>query len=213
MKIGVLGTGVAGQAIAGKLQSLGHDVMMGGRSADNEKAVAFKVRAGGRAGAFSDAAAHGDVLFNCTRGDATIDVLHQAGEANLGEKVLIDVANPLDFSKGFPPTLTIANTDSLAEMIQREFPAVKVVKTLNTVTASIMIEPKKLPGAHSVFLSGNDAAAKGRARDFLVAFGWTSIIDLGDITSARGPEQLLPLWIQLYRALGTAEFNVAVIKV
>jgi predicted dinucleotide-binding enzyme len=207
-----MGTGVAGQAIAGKLQSLGHDVMMGARSSDNEKAVAFKVRTGGRAGAFSDAAIHGEVLFNCTRGDASIEVLRQAGAQNLGEKVLIDIANPLDFSKGYPPTLTVSNTDSLAEMIQREFPALKVVKTLNTVTASIMIEPRKLPGAHSVFLSGNDAAAKGRARDFLVAFGWTSIIDLGDITTARGPEQLLPLWVRLYGALGTGEFNIAVVK-
>jgi predicted dinucleotide-binding enzyme len=213
MKIAVLGTGVAGQTIAGKLQSLGHDVMMGARSSDNEKAVAFKVRTGGRAGAFADAAAHGELIFNCTRGDATMAVLHQAGEANLADKVLIDVSNPLDFSKGFPPTLTVSNTDSLAEMIQREFPSARVVKTLNTVTASVMIEPRKLPGAHTMFVSGNDAAAKGRARDFLTAFGWTSIIDLGDITGARAQEQYLPLWIRLYGTLGNAEFNIAVVKV
>jgi len=211
MKIGVLGTGVVGQAIGGKLVSLGHDVMMGARSADNEKVLAFATRTGGKAGSFGDAIRHGELLFNCTRGDGAIPALGQ-GRGHLAGKTVMDTSNPLDFSAGFPPSLSVSNTDSLAEMIQREFPAAHIVKTLNTVTAAIMVDPSKIPGAHSVFVSGNDAGAKGQAMDLLRSFGWQSIIDLGDITSARGPEQFLPLWVRLLTTLGTAEFNIAVVK-
>ncbi len=211
MKIGVLGTGVVGQTIAGKLVAMGHDVMMGARFPDNEKVVAFAARTGGKAGSFADAARHGDLLINCTRGDGSIAALRQ-GAPDLDGKTIIDVSNPLDFSKGFPPSLSVSNTDSLAEMIQREFPLAHVVKSLNTVTASIMIDPARIPGPHSIFVSGNDPTAKGQAMDLLRSFGWQSIIDLGDITTARGAEQFLPLWVRLLGALGTAEFNVAVVK-
>ena len=211
MKIGVLGTGVVGQSIAGKLVSLGHDVMMGARAPDNEKVLAFAARTGGKAGSFGDAVRHGELIVNCTRGDGSIPALRQ-GADYLDGKTVLDVSNPLDFSKGFPPTLSVSNTDSLAEMIQREFPRAHVVKTLNTVTASIMIDPAKVPGRHTVFVSGNDAAAKGQATDLLRSFGWQSIIDLGDISTARGTEQFLPLWVRLLGALGTSEFNIAVIK-
>lgn len=211
MKIGVLGTGVVGQTIAGKLVSLGHDVMMGARSADNEKVLAFAARTGGRAGSFGDAIRHGELVVNGTRGDGSVAALRQ-GAADLAGKTLIDISNPLDFSHGFPPTLSVSNTDSLGETIQREFPAARVVKTLNTVTAAVMVEPGRVPGQHTVFVSGNDAAAKGQAMDLLRSFGWTSIIDLGDITTARGPEQFLPLWVRLMGALGTAEFNIAVLR-
>jgi hypothetical protein len=212
MKIGVLGTGMVGQAIASKLQSLGHDVMMGARKSDNEKAIAFKVRTGGRAGDFAAAARHGEAIFNCTRGDASIAVLRSAGAANLRGKIVVDISNPLDLSKGLPPVLAISNTDSLGEAIQREFPESRVVKTLNTVTAALMVEPRKLSGAHAVFVSGNDLAAKAAVTEFLHAFGWTTIIDLGDITSARGPEQYLPLWLRLMHNLDTAEFNIAIVR-
>lgn len=211
MKIGVLGTGVVGQTIAGKLVSLGHDVMMGARSADNEKVLAFAARTGGRAGSFGDAIRHGELVVNGTRGDGSVAALRQ-GAADLAGKTLIDISNPLDFSHGFPPTLSVSNTNSLGETIQREFPAARVVKTLNTVTAAVMVEPGRVPGQHTVFVSGNDAAAKGQAMDLLRSFGWTSIIDLGDITTARGPEQFLPLWVRLMGALGTAEFNIAVLR-
>lgn len=211
MRIGVLGTGEVGQALGGKLVELGHDVMMGARSGDNEKVLAFAARTGGRAGSFADAAAHGEMIVHCSRGASALDVLRAAGPGNLSGKILVDVSLPLDFSAGFPPSLFVSNTDSLGEMIQREFPAARVVKTLNTVNNRIMIEPGLLAGRHTMFVSGNDPAAKGRVMDLLRSFGWQSILDLGDITTARGTEQFLPLWIRLYAALGTPEFNVEVV--
>jgi predicted dinucleotide-binding enzyme len=211
MQIGVLGTGSAGQTVASKLVAMGHDVMMGARAADNEKVLGFARRTGGRAGTFADAAAHGEMVLNCTRGDTSLAMLSGLSR-ELDGKVLVDAANPLDFSKGFPPTLSVSNTDSLAEQIQRALPGVFVVKSLNTVNAAVMIEPSRVPGPHTVFVSGNDAAAKGRVSDLLRSLGWTSIIDLGDITSARAAEQLLPLWVRLFTALGTADFNIAVMK-
>jgi hypothetical protein len=211
MKIGVLGTGAAGQTVAAKLVAMGHDVMMGARAADNEKVVGFATRTGGRAGTFADAAAHGEMVLNCTRGDTSLATLSGLAVA-LDGKVLIDVANPLDFSQGFPPHLTVSNTDSLAEQIQRALPGTFVVKSLNTVNAALMIEPSRVPGHHTVFVSGNDQHAKGKVMDLLRSLGWQSIIDLGDITSARAAEQLLPLWVRLYAAFGTGDFNIAVMK-
>lgn len=211
MKFGVLGTGAAGQTVAGKLVAMGHDVMMGARAADNEKVVAFATRTGGRAGTFAEAAAHGDMVLNCTRGDTSLATLSGLG-VQLRGKVLIDIANPLDFSQGFPPHLTVSNTDSLAEQIQRALPDTFVVKSLNTVNAAVMIDPRRVPGRHSVFVSGNDKRAKGQVMDLLRGLGWQSIIDLGDITSARAAEQILPLWTRLYSVLGTGDFNIAVMK-
>jgi len=211
MKIGVLGTGAAGQTVAAKFVALGHDVMMGARAADNDKVLGFASRTGGKAGTFADAAAHGDMVFNCTRGDTSLAALSGLSQ-QLEGKILVDVANPLDFSSGFPPHLTVSNTDSLAEQIQRALPKTFVVKSLNTVNAAVMIEPARVPGRHTVFVSGNDQHSKGKVQDFLRSLGWQSIIDLGDITSARAAEQLLPLWVRLYGVLGTADFNIAVMK-
>ena len=212
MKIGVLGTGMVGQTLGAKLVAMGHDVMMGGRSPDNEKVQAFVAKTGGRPGTFADAAAFGDLVIHCTRGDTAIEVLRQAGAGNLKGKVLIDISNPLDFSKGFPPSLSISNTDSLGELIQRTLPDTHVVKTLNTVTAAVMVNPAMIHGNHTVFVSGNDKPAKGKVMDLLRAFGWQAIIDLGDITSARATEQMLPLWTRLYSVLGTGEFNFAILR-
>lgn len=212
MKIGVLGTGAAGQTVGAKLVTMGHDVMMGAREAANPKAVGFAERSGGRAGSFAEAAAHGDIVFNCTRGDTSVAML-SAIATQLKGKILLDVANPLDFSAGFPPHLSVVNTDSLAEQIQRALPDTFVVKSLNTVNAAVMIEPQRVPGHHTVFVSGNDAHAKGRVMDLLRSLGWQSIIDLGDITTARAAEQLLPLWVRLFTALGNNPiFNIAVMK-
>jgi predicted dinucleotide-binding enzyme len=211
MKIGVLGTGEAGQRYGGKLVQLDHDVMMGARSAENEKVLGFASRTGGKAGKFADAAIHGDIVFNCLRGDVSIDVLTAVSGALEG-KILVDMSNPLDFSRGAPPTLAISNTDSLGEVIQRGLPATRVVKTLNTVNSAVGIDPAKLPGQHAVFVSGNDRPAKGKVMDILRSFGWRDIIDLGDITSARGQEQFLPLWLRLLSALGTGEFNISVVR-
>ena len=217
MKIAVLGTGMVGQAIANKLVALGHDVKMGARSATNEKAAAWQSQiASERAsvGTFAEAAAFGELAFNCTSGAASLDALGAAGAANLRGKVLVDIANPLDFSKGMPPTLSILNEDSLGERIQRAFPEVRVVKTLNTVNAELMVNPGRLGGgAHTMFLAGNDAAAKAQVRGMLVeGFGWRDILDLGDITMSRGTEMYLPLWVRMYGALGTPHFNVQVVR-
>lgn len=215
MKIGVFGTGMVGSAIAGKLVELGHDVMMGSRTADNEKAVSWAKAAGERAsnGTYADAAQHGEVLFNCTSGMASLDALEAAGAGNLKGKILVDIANPLDFSKGMPPMLGIVNDDSLGERIQRAFPDAKVVKTLNTVNCNVMVDPSRVPGEHDMFVSGNDAEAKARVTQILTEwFGWKNVIDLGDIGTARGTESYLPLWLRLWGALGSADFNIHVTK-
>lgn len=216
MKIAVLGTGMVGDAIATKLAQLGHEVRMGAREAKNEKAAAWAAKAGARAshGTFADAAAFGELVFHCTAGVTALDALRAAGEDNLAGKVLVDVSNPLDFSKGMPPSLFVAITDSLGEQIQRAFPRTKVVKTLNTVNCQLMVDPGKLAGGdHDLFLSGNDAEAKGKVRTLLVeGFGWKRVVDLGDITTARGTEAYLPLWLRMWGALGTADFNVKIVR-
>jgi hypothetical protein len=213
MRIGVLGTGTVGQTIATKLVQLGHEVTMGSRSAGNEKAAEWARAAGDSAaeGSFADAAAHGELVFNCTAGTASLEALRAAGAAELTGKVVVDVANPLDFSKGMPPTLSVSNDDSLAEQIQREFPDARVVKALNTVNAAVMVDP--VPGTH-VFVCGDDAAAKGEVVELLGSFGWErgSVVDLGGIDAARGAEMYLPIWLRIMGALGTPDFNIAIVR-
>ena len=215
MNIGVLGTGMVGNAIATKLVQLGHAVKMGARSATNEKAAAW-VQASGTGASqsiFADAAAFGEIVFNCTSGSAALEVLTQAGVDNLNGKVLIDIANPLDFSHGMPPSLTVCNTDSLGEQIQRAFPEVRVVKSLNTVNSNLMVNAGALPGEHIMFVSGNDADAKAQVTSILKDwFGWQAVIDLGDITTARATEMMLPIWISLMMKLGTPMFNFAIVR-
>jgi predicted dinucleotide-binding enzyme len=215
MKIGILGTGMVGETLGKKLAQLGHEVRMGSRDAKNPKAAEF-VKAGGAKcsqGTFADAAKFGEVIFNCTAGTASLEALKAAGAENLGGKVLVDVSNPLDFSKGFPPSLSVTNTDSLGEQIQRAFPSAKVVKTLNTVNAGVMVEPKKLAnGAHDLFVCGNDAGAKETVTGILRSFGWERIVDLGDITGARAAEAYLLLWVRLMGGLKTAQFNLQIVR-
>lgn len=215
MKIGILGTGMVGAAIATKLIQLGHDVKMGSRTANNDKAVAWVKQNGERAaqGTFAEAASFGEVLFNCTSGKASLEALRMAGAENLKGKVLIDIANPLDFSRGVPPSLLVCNTDSLGEQIQRAFPETKVVKSLNTMNANLMVNPGMLSEEHAVFVSGNDAEAKAAVTLILKDwFGWHSVIDLGDITTARGTEMVLPLWVSLMGKLGTPLFNFKIVQ-
>jgi predicted dinucleotide-binding enzyme len=214
MKFGVLGSGVVGQTIARKLAALGHEVKMGAREAANPKAASF-VKAAGRGasqGTFADAAAFGEIVFNCTHGAASIEALTSAGARNLAGKVLVDVANPLDFSKGMPPTLFTPHGDSLAESIQRKFPEARVVKALNTVNANVMVSPDRVPGESDLLVCGNDGEAKRRVVDLLYAFGWKSVIDLGDITAARGLEAYLLLWLRLWDAFKKPEFNVRFVR-
>jgi hypothetical protein len=215
MKIGVLGTGMVGETIATKLVQLGHNVRMGSRTAGNAKAAAWAAGAAGlgSAGTFADAATFGQVVFVCTKGEGTLDALRAAGASSLTGKVVIDISNPLDFSKGMPPSLFICNTDSLGEAVQRAFPEARVVKTLNTVNCRVMVDPSLIPGDHDMFLCGNDPEAKATVRTILTDwFGWKHVIDLGDITNARATEQLLPIWVRLWGVLQTPNFNLHVVR-
>ncbi|WP_297110970.1 NAD(P)-binding domain-containing protein [uncultured Devosia sp.] len=206
MRYGVLGTGMVGQALARRLRELGHEVAMGAREASNEKARAFAAETGGQAMDFAGAAAFGEVIIHATSGAHALEALNQAGAENLAGKVLIDISNALDFSQK-PPVLSVVNTDSLGETIQRAFPQARVVKTLCTVNAKVMVDPGRLPGEHVVFLSGNDNGAKKDVRDLLTSFGWTAIIDLGGIEGARAQEMMMPMWLRLWGHLGTPDFN------
>jgi 8-hydroxy-5-deazaflavin:NADPH oxidoreductase len=213
MRIGILGTGVVGKTLGTKLVKLGHDVRMGSRAAGGENAKAWTKAAGGKSseGTFADAAAHGEMVFNCTSGMVSLDALNAAGARNLEGKVLVDVANPLDFSRGMPPTLSVCNTDSLGEQIQRAFPGARVVKALNTVTASVMVDPSIIPGVHDVFVCGNDADAKAQIVALLKSgFGWKEVVDLGDITGARSQEMILPLWLRLFMKFQSPNVNLHV---
>src|SRR5688500_13631831 len=216
MRVGVLGTGAVGKAIASKLVELGHEVTMGSRAADNPEALAWANAAGeqARAGTFAHAGANGELLFNCTAGDASLAAIGSVERSDLQGKVLVDVANPLDFSQGFPPTLSVSNTTSLAELIQRDYPELRVVKALNTMNNQVMVDPSRIGGESVVFMSGDDADAKREVVSLLGEFGWPepSILDLGDITTARGPEMFLPLWVRILGALGTGDFNIAIVR-
>ncbi len=225
MKIAVIGTGMVGRALAGRTAELGHDVVIGTRDPDatlartepdqmgNPPFATWSVEQPGIALLpLADAAAHGELVVNATSGGGSLDALQAAGESNLAGKVLLDIANPLDFSNGFPPTLFVKDTDSLGEQIQRAFPQSKVVKTLSTLSASVMVDPAALDGDHSLFVSGDDAAAKATVTELLRSFGWNDVIDLGDLSSARGTEMLLPIWLRLMGALGTAQFNFKIVR-
>jgi predicted dinucleotide-binding enzyme len=226
MQLGILGSGVVGRTIGTRLVELGHDVTIGTRDVASTLERTEPDVYGNppfnlwqqqhpqvRLGAFADAAAFGTIVINATNGAASLEALSLAGAANLDGKVLIDIANPLDFSQGMPPSLFVSNTDSLGEQIQRAFPNVKVVKTLNTMNTFLMVNPQQLAqDDHTVFVSGNDAEAKVQVTDILREFGWIDVIDLGDITTARGTEMFLPIWLRLWGALGTGLFNVKVVR-
>jgi len=228
MRVGILGTGMVGRAVAAKLVELDHEVLVGTRdpaatlARDQPHPVygipPFRVwheqHPGVKLGTFPDAAAHGELVVNATAGAASLDALRLAGEANLAGKVLVDIANALDYSRGMPPSLLVANTDSLGERIQRAFPAVKVVKALNTMNALLMVNPRQLAdGDHTVFVCGDDAEAKALVTGLLTdGFGWRDVVDLGDITTARGSEMLLPIWLRLWGALQMPMFNFKVVR-
>lgn len=218
MKIAVFGTGMVGDTIGSRLIELGHQVMMGSRTATNEKAKAFvaKHQKGASAGTYADAAKFGEIIFNCTKGDGSIDAIRSSGDAVNG-KILIDISNPLDFSKGMPPSLipSLSNTNSLGEEIQKIFPHTKVVKTLNTMWCGLMVNPNMIGGGnHTNFICGNDAEAKTKVKFLLNEFGWNSenILDLGDITNARGSESVLPIWLRVWGATQNGAFNFKIVS-
>jgi predicted dinucleotide-binding enzyme len=225
MKIAILGTGVVGRTLAGKLAELRHDVVIGTRDtastltptgSDTRGSLSFadwqQDHAAVRLASFADAAAHGELVVNATAGAASLAALNAVGADALAGKVIVDVSNALDFSHGMPPTLSVANTDSVAEQIQRAYPAARVVKALNTVSSMVMIDPGHIPGKHVVFVAGDEEEAKATVRSLLGEFGWAAdtIIDLGGVRFARGPEMYIQLWLSLWGAIGTPDFNIAV---
>jgi len=225
MKIAVLGTGMAGRTLAARLFALGHEVTIGTRDPAETMGRTEPDRMGNppfsvwaathtqvRLATFSEAAAYSELVINATNGSETLQALELAGADNLAGKVLIDISNPLDVSRGFPPTLFVKDTDSLGEQVQRAFPEARVVKTLNTLTAHLMVNPTTLESESSVFVSGNDADAKATVTRLLESFGHTDVIDLGDITTARGTEMLIPVWLRLMAALGTPMFNYKIVR-
>lgn len=215
MKYAILGTGMVGQTLAHKLLENGHQVMMGSRSKVSEgvKNWVRSTKGKGVGGTFSEASQYADVLFNCTKGEYSLEALKMAGKQNLIGKLLIDVSNPLDFSQGMPPRLLMCNDNSLGEEIQKMFPRTNVVKALNTVNCAVMVKPSLLKEDHDLFICGNDENAKRQTKMILCEdFGWKTIHDLGDITNSRGTEQILPLWMRLYALYRTGEFNFKVVK-
>lgn len=227
MKFGVLGTGIVGQTLAAKLGDLHQEVMIGTRDVAATLARTEPDAYGNpplrtwleqhpqiKVGTFAQAAAHGEILVNATSGGVSLEALRTIGEQHLNGKVLIDVANALDLSHGMPPSLSVVNTDSLGEQIQRAFPQVKVVKTLNTMNVAVMVSPHLVAnGEHEAFVCGNDKEAKAQVTDLLTkGFGWKHVIDLGDITGARGTEMILPLWLRLWGTLQTPMFNFKIAR-
>jgi hypothetical protein len=226
MEIAILGTGVVGRTLAATLLGLGHEVTVGTRDPEatlartepdgmgNPPFSAWRAEhPAARLATYPEAAGPAELVVNATNGGVSVEVLHQAGAANLAGKVLLDVSNPLDFSQGFPPTLFVKDTDSLAEQIQRAFPDARVVKSLNTMTAAVMVDPGAVAGGeHSVFVSGDDDDAKQTVVDLLKSIGHTDVIDVGDLSTARGTEMLLPIWVRLMGALGTPMFNFKIAR-
>jgi predicted dinucleotide-binding enzyme len=213
MRYAVLGTGAVGQAIAGKLHDLVREVVMGSRTADNATALAWAQGRGVELRTFRDAAVWGELVVNATGGAVSLDVLAMAGADSLDGKVVVDISNPMDPASGFPPTLLVANTDSMGEQIQHAYPGARVVKSLNTMNCDVMVNPGLVPGDHVVFVAGEDADAKATVTSMLGDFGWPAqrVLDLGGIEAARAVEMYLPLWIRLYGAVGGHHnFNIQV---
>ena len=219
MNIGVLGTGTVGETIATALVQKGHSVRMGSRTAGNEKGAAWVQRTGERAsqGSFEDVASFGEILFLCFNGAYALDVVRSIKGADLEGKVLIDLTNPLDFSKGMPPQILegLGNTNSLSEEIQKLVPDAFVVKTLNTVNYKLMVDARLVNGGdHHLFLCGENEEAKGKVKDLLTRdFHWQqeNLLDLGGIRSARAVEAMVPFWVLLYRTQGTPLFNFKIV--
>ena len=216
MKIGILGTGMVGTTLGTKFVSLGHEVRLGSRETDNPKALEWVQTTGQRAsqGTFSSASAFGEIVFICLRGDVALPVVKSVGGETLKSKIVVDVSNPLDIAKPMPCPLLpdLVNTNSLGEEIQKLLPHSAVVKTLNTVNCEVMVNPGLVKADTDLFISGNDASAKNKVVDLLHSLGWKNIIDLGDITTARATEMLMPIWMRLWGIFGTPHFNLKFVK-
>lgn len=214
MNIGILGTGVVGRTLASRLVAQGHTVKLGSRTTDNAAATAWSNEAGEQAsnGTFADAAEFGEAVINATSGAFSVDVVRSVG-THLYGKTVLDVTNPLAHGDD-GVTLSVANTNSLGEQLQRAVPDAHIVKTLNTMNCDVMADPMRVPGPHNVFLAGNDADAKQKAAEILGYMGWPAdwMIDLGDITAARGTEAYVLLWIRTRMAFGDSNFNLRMVR-
>ncbi len=213
MRIAVLGTGAVGRTLARAFSDLGHDVVVGTRDPDETSRREEWAGSQIPLEPLETAATEAELVVNATNGTASLAVLERVGADNLAGKVLLDVANPLDFSQGFPPTLTVKDTDSLAEQIQRAHPEAHVVKSLNTVNAAVMVNPGSVgDGDTTVFVAGDDASARAVVKELLVALGWRDVIELDGLDNARGLEMWLPLWVRLMGTLGTPMFNLRIVR-
>lgn len=224
MKIGMIGGGGVGQTLGAALIALGHQVVIGIRTPSAEELAKarpqgatltdWSARTGGAVADFATAARGAEVVFNVTPGQHSLAALRAVGADALAGKVLVDVANPLDFSAGMPPFLDSAfsGATSLGEQIQAEFPAAKVVKAFNTVAAAVMVTPSLIPGGHELFLSGNDAGAKAAVQGLARDLGWTGFVDLGDIVGARAQEAVLPVWVRLWMTGGSPLVTLKVVR-
>ncbi len=230
MKIAIIGTGAVGQTLAAKLVALGNEVFMGTRNVAEKAASTAKDSSGNPSFSdwhkanskvklltFAEAAASGELIVNATHGEISVNALKMAGDKNLGRKILVDVSNPLDFSKGMPPCLIpeLSNTNSLGEEIQKTFPETKVVKTLNTMWCGLMVNPDLIGGGdHLNYISGNDPGAKAKVKSILIQFGWKdeNIMDLGDLSAARATESVLPIWLRIMGVVQSGVFNFKIVR-
>ena len=209
MQIGIVGTGVVARLLGQGLADAGHQVSFGTR--DPEQTRTREEWAGSELPLAAYADLEGEVYINSTKGDGSLEALQAVGPA-LDGKVVIDTSNALDFSQGFPPSLFVCNTDSLAEQLQRAFPEARFVKMFNTMSSVVMVDPTA-PGQEStVFVAGNDEAAKQTATKLAGDLGWNDVLDLGDLTAARGLEMYLPLWLRIFGVLGRPAFNIKVVR-
>ena len=211
MRIALLGTGLVGRTLAPAFVRLGHDVTIGTRDPEATRArddwtLDVPLRR------FGDVAIDADLVINATNGQVSLSVLEQVGAENLERRVLLDVSNPLDFSEGFPPTLLVKDTDSLAEQIQRTFPEARVVKSLNTVNCAVMVEPARVGGETTMFVAGAEPKARALVVSLLHELGWHDVLEFEDLSAARGMEMWLPLWLRLMGRLGTADFNLKIVR-
>lgn len=209
MQIAILGSGDVGQFLAGGWRAAGHDVTLGTRDPEETRTRDSWSGVDLPLAAFADLEA--EVFVNATRGEASLAALQAVGPA-LDGAVVIDTANALDFSQGFPPSLFVSNTDSLAEQLQRALPQARLVKMFNTMAHEVMVDPAALPGESTIFLAGDDAAARATATGLAKDLGWTDVLDLGGLTAARGLEMYLPLWLSILNAVGGPAFNIKVVR-
>jgi 8-hydroxy-5-deazaflavin:NADPH oxidoreductase len=211
--VGVLGTGMVGRAFAARLADLGVDVVVGARSADSPSLARF-ADLGVGTGSFADAAANADLLVNATNGINSMAVLESIGADALVGKTVIDLSNELVPVEGGYPAPAASPERSIGRRLQEAFPATFVVKSLNTMNCTVMVDPSVVPGDHVVFLSGDDVDAKARVSDFLATLGWRGeqIVDLGGIDTAAGPEMMMSVWIAVTIARGqdAPRFNWAI---